>query len=249
MERGPPDPRARRQGVGSSCSHQGPRHRANRRVSTCARPEPRSSPAFGFNTASSQKPSGTRAGSGTSLLAGPSPGPWARARRLRWWRGDRTGGAEPEGEGTGGGEGRGKGRGENRGAGPQGRARLRDAEETPGERGWGRGGGLRSGGKGGGGAGRTAGRGWGAPEGRGPAGSGAALASLSDAPRPGRRRGPLAPAGRRVPGAAELAPLPVSLLQARAARGDTQAGRGDVGPRRVGIRVPLPPGLRSSAKK
>lgn len=94
----------------------------------------------------------------------------------------------------------------------------------------------------------------------------------------GGEGGRSAPAGRRVPGAAELAPLPVSLLQARAARGDTQAGRGDspargpqrgrrgirtrsgdadspqpdrgdVGPRRVGIRVPLRPGVRSSAKK
>ena len=50
---------------------------------------------------------------------------------------------------------------------------------------------MGSGGKGGGGAGRTAGRGRGTPEGRGPGGSRAALALLSDAPRPGRRRGPL----------------------------------------------------------
>lgn len=59
--------------------------------------------AFGFNTASSQKPSGTRAGSGTSLLTQPFP---------RWWSGSLTGpslgaGGEKGREGE-----RGAGRGE-----------------------------------------------------------------------------------------------------------------------------------------
>lgn len=223
---------------------------------------------------------GTRAGSGTSLLLDPDRGPLARARRLRWWRGDRTDAPRGAGEGgTGGegGEGSGKGRGENPALG----AKAEPDSKTPRRR-------QVSPAGGGEGAGAPAGRVGAGPEGR----RGGEGAGPSEGPRGQGRRWPRAPtpgglgreggrsawAARRVSGAAELAPRPVSLLQAPAARQDAQAGRadslvrgpqkgrgrirtggcvayspqpdpGDAGPRRVGTRAPLRPGVRSSAKK
>lgn len=107
----------------------------------------------------------------------------------RWRGGGRISCAERKGKGATPREESGKGRGENRGAGPEGRGRLRDATETPGEPRGGRGAGPGAAGKSGGGAGGAAGRGRCTPEGPGPGGSRAASAFLSETRRPGRGRG------------------------------------------------------------